>query len=177
MILSYYNTKDPYYTQAQLILGQQNLVFTTGFISVLEFESVIDRLWRNNQIELKLNIEQKIQHLPTPIQAIILTETCFNRLSIVIIPVSSPEIFRFKGREFSIENTFTLAYKIGPQVQLRTLDNIQIASAVKIKQYSSYDVEYFLTNDKNILNKGAMIRNITDIIPISSEALIKLLKI
>jgi len=39
------------------------------------------------------------------------------------------------------------------------------------------NIEYFLTNDKNILDKGVLIRNVTDIIPISSEALINLLKI
>lgn len=177
IILSYYNDQDPFNRQNRIILEQQSLTFTTGFITVIEFESAIDKLWRNNQIQLKLNITQIIQNIPLPLQIIIITETCFNRLPIVILPVSSLELFQFKGIKHTIENTFSLAYKIGPQIQLRTLDTIQIASAVKIRQFTNYNIEYFLTNDEKIIEKTALIRNKTSIIPISSEDLLKLLKI
>lgn len=177
IILSYYDNKDPFQNQNKTIFEQQDLTFITSFITVIEFESIIGRLWRNNQIQLNLNIEQKIQSFPIPIQIIILTETCFNRLSIIILPVSSLEIFQFKDIMYPIENTFSLAYRIGPQIQLRTLDTLQISSAVKIKQYTNYDVEYFLTNDKNILNNKPIIRTKTKIIPISSDDLIQILQI
>lgn len=177
IVLSYYDDEDPFHDQSKVILEQQALTFTTGFITIIEFQSIIERLYRNNQLQFNLNIIQKIQNIPIPIQTIILTEACFNRLPIIIIPVSSVEIFQFKGIKHLIENTFSLAYRVGPQIQLRTLDTLQIVSAIKIKQYTNYNVEYFLTNDKNILNNGAIIRKKTNIIPISSYELLKILKI
>ncbi|MHA1265808.1 MAG: hypothetical protein ACTSRS_11300 [Candidatus Helarchaeota archaeon] len=177
IILSYYDNQDPFQSQNKRIIEQRTLTCVTGFITIIEFESVIGRLWRNNQIQLNLNIEHQIQTFPLPIQIIIITETCFNRLPITILPVSSLEQFQFKGALHILENTFSLAYRLGPQIQLRTLDTLQISSAVKIKQYTNYDVEYFLTNDRNILKNKALIRTKTAIIPISSDELIMILKI
>jgi hypothetical protein len=177
IILSNYDTKDPFQNQNKKILEQEGLTFITSFITVIEFESIIGRLWKNNQIQFNLDIEKRIQSFPIPIQIIILTETCFDRLPIMILPVSALELFQFKGENHTIENTISLAYRLGPQIQLRTLDTLQIASAVKIKHYTPYNMEYFLTNDKNILNNKSDIRIRTNIIPISSDDLITILKI
>ena len=177
IILSYYNEKDPFHDPNKRLLGQQELTFVTGFITVIEFESVFGKLWQNNQIQLKLNIEQKVQNIPISDQVKYITETCFSRLPITVLPVSSLDAFKFNEIEYIIENTFSLAYRIGPQLQLRTLDILQIASAVKIKQFTNFNVEYFLTNDENILNNSGIIRTTTTIIPISPDDFLSLLKI
>jgi len=82
----------------------------------------------------------------------------------------------FNDIEYQIENTFTLAYNISPFIPLRTLDIIQIASALKIKSLGNIDVQYFITNDLTILNNASKIFNLIKILPISCSEFISPLK-
>ena len=165
------------YRQARLIFRQQNLSFYIGFITILEFESIIGRMWINRQIRFEQDIEKRIISLSESDQIKALTEVCFNILPIKIIPFSALEKIIFNDIEYLVENTFALAYRVCPLVHLRTLDVIQIATALKIKYLSGFNVQYFLTNDHNILNNGQEIHNKLQIIPISCSELLSVLKV
>ncbi|MHA1728142.1 MAG: PIN domain-containing protein [Promethearchaeota archaeon] len=177
IILSFFDIKDHFHIQNKALLEQQDIVFVTGIITIVEFESVIGRLRREKLIKFEDDIENLINKLPESVQTKLITEICFSRIRISILPISALEQFDFNNETYSIENGYNMAYKFGPQIQLRTLDTLQIAAALKIKTYSEFCVEYFLTNDKNILNKTQLVRKTTDIIPISSSELSSILKI
>ena len=63
------------------------------------------------------------------------------------------------------------------EMKLRTLDAIQIASAVEIKIYNKIDLEYFVTNDAIILGHKQELYQKSRILPISTDALANLLDI
>lgn len=84
---------------------------------------------------------------------------------------------RFANLDFTLDANFSLAFRFGSSLSLRTLDLIQIASAINIKLYNKIPIDYFLTNDQQILENGADVRNATKILPISSDDLVNILKI
>ncbi len=176
VILAYFNNKDPMYKQSQNILNEKTLIFFTGFITVLEFESVIGRMWINHQIHFEPEIEKKISDLSEANQIKAITEICFNKLIITILPLSALEKRSFNNIEYLIENTITFALNICPSIHLRSLDIIHLASALKIKNLSKNDIEFFLTNDQTILNNAQEIRNKLHFIPISCIELLSILK-
>jgi hypothetical protein len=100
-----------------------------------------------------------------------------HAVNLNIIPESSLESFEFNLVKYIADNTFTLAYKICPEVQLKPLDVLQIASAMKIKQYSSIDLHYFVTNDKGIMSNIETIQLLSSNTPISSLDLVTLLNL
>lgn len=177
VIIAFFNSNDPMVKQAQKVFQQQNLTFYAGFITILEFEAVIGRMWTNHQIQFDQSIEDKVLNLTEPIQIKIITETCFNILPIKIVLYSALENLVFNNVKYSVENTFTLAYRICPLIHLRTLDLIQIATALKIKSLGGFNIDYFLTNDQNILNYGQEIYSKLDLLPISCTELLSILKI
>ncbi|MHA1585326.1 MAG: hypothetical protein ACTSWL_08730 [Promethearchaeota archaeon] len=63
------------------------------------------------------------------------------------------------------------------EMKIRTLDAIQIASAVEIKIYNKIDLEYFVTNDAIILGRKQELYQKSHILPISTDELAKLLDI
>lgn len=177
VILSYFDTRDHFHLQNRTLLKQVDITFVTGFITILEYESVISRLWKINQIQFDEDIIKMINNLPEHEQVRTITETCLNLINLTILPVSGLEKIKLTNKEYLVENSFSIAYELGTHLSLRTLDTIHIASAMKIKHYTNFNVEYFLTNDKNILNNAKDIRKTTQIIPLSSKVLSSILKL
>lgn len=176
VIIAYFNSNDPMYQQSKKILQENNLNFFTSFITVLEFESVIGKMWINHQIQFEPDIEKKITNLSEANQIKAITEICFNKISITILPLSALEKIFFNNLEYLIENTITFALKICPSIHLRSLDIVHLGSALKIKNLSTNDIEFFLTNDQIILNNAQEIRNKLKFIPISCVELLIVLK-
>ena len=63
------------------------------------------------------------------------------------------------------------------EMKIRTLDAIQIASAVEIKIYNNINLDYFVTNDGIILDHKQELYQKSRILPISTDDLAKLLDI
>ncbi|OLS13617.1 MAG: hypothetical protein RBG13Loki_2743 [Promethearchaeota archaeon CR_4] len=177
ILISYFNTNDRAFSETHALFAVSSLDFTTGIITLLEFESVLGRLRKSNRITFDPNVENTLRPLSPANQIRALTKFCFNSLPIRIVPVSALETLVFNRQNYKIENTFLISHKICPELLLRTLDTIQIAAAVKIKHYEGIDIQYFLTNDQEILNKGNEIYSHTQILPISSTDLTASLKI
>ncbi|MBA7506719.1 hypothetical protein ES706_05414 [subsurface metagenome] len=177
IILSHFDKTDHFHLQNKNLLDQNDMTYVTGFITIVEFASVLARLLKDNQIQFSNELYKLIHKLPEHDQIKTITETCFGRLNLSILPASGLEKIIINKKEYLVENSFTLAYELGSYLNLRTLDVIQIASAMKVKHFTNFNVDYFLTNDKNILNNAQIIRKNIKIIPISSIELISILKI
>ncbi len=177
ILIAYYNANDPAYNVARALFAVPSIDFTTGIITLLEFGSVLGRLRKSNQIIFDPAVENTLQALSPANQIRAVVKYCFNALPIRIVPVSALETLVFNRHNYKIENTVLISHKICPELLLRTLDTLQIASAVKIKHYEGIDIQYFLTNDRNILSKRNEIYSLTKILPISSVDLITSLKI
>ncbi len=98
-------------------------------------------------------------------------------MKIKLISQTTLETLSFNQQEYSMEDTLVYAYNIGSEFHLRTMDTLQIASAIKIRIYSGIDLQYFLTNDQNIVDKSNQIHQKARILPISSTSLLNDLSI
>jgi len=177
IIISFFDVTDPLREKLHRIFSQPNMDFVTGAITVLEFEAIMARQWFAGQFQFDTQVETEIKALTAPTQVYALTELCFRKISVRIIPASGTETFWLNSVEYKMDGTITMSLKLCPHIRLRTLDMIQIASALKIKTYESIDIQYLLTQDQTILQRGNEINKYTQILPISCQELYSLLKL
>ena len=105
-----------------------------------------------------------------------LVSYCFQSVSLTLTSSFTLENIDFNNQEIELENTYNLAWIINADLKLRTLDAIQICSAIKMRIYDSIEIQYFLTNDQNILNQKTEIFQKSRILPISTESLREILE-
>ena len=177
ILISFFQASDPFNKSAVALLNQSSIKFFTGLITVLEFEAVIGRLWRSSQLSIEKELEGMITSLPVPYQIKLIAEFCFMKVPVTIIPEMALESFDFNGEKFLVDNTFNLAYKIGSEFSLKTLDTMHLASAMKIKNYTQVNLQYLVTNDAALLNEATEIHAHSNFLPISTDEICTLYKI
>jgi hypothetical protein len=177
ILISKIKIKDPEHPFIVSILQQEDLQFVTGFITLLEFESIIKALWNSNE----LNLDDSTRSIITPLspyqQIKTITELLLKQISLQVIPVTTIDQILINQWDLSVENTLAIAYNLAPNFPLKTLDLIQLASAFKIKLYQSKPITYFLTDDQQILHYTDEIRRVIGIISISSRDLVRTLRL
>jgi predicted nucleic acid-binding protein len=171
------NNKDPFHSEAVKIFQQTDLEFITGIITILEFQTVIGSLWRSKSLQTNPTIAKHLKKLSEYHQIKAITEYFLSIYPIEVVAIPAIEKYKIKSQEYEINNTMALALKISPRIPLKTLDIIQIASALKIKMLSSKKIDFFLTNDMTITKNTNNIKQAVNFIPITSNELKNLLKI
>jgi predicted nucleic acid-binding protein len=169
--------QEKFHDEAKRLLEVPDLTFTTGIITLLEFATVMGQLHQSKQIDVIQDLQEKLSALDHPKQVKFLIEYSFARFPVKILPVTSVEKLTFREDEHSIDSNFSLAYRLAPRLPLRACDLLQIAAALKIRLYTKYAVQYFLTNDGKMLGQSALIRQIAGFITISTTEMLTLLKI
>ena len=176
-ILSYFDKSCIFFETAVKLFQYPEMELYTGMISVLEMESIIGRNLGSFSLEIDPKAKKIFKTLSTKEKIPIIAHYIIKRLGISIESASSIEKYEINNEEYDIFNTFNLALKINREIKLRTLDAIQIASAVEIKIYNKIDLEYFVTNDAIILGRKQELYQKSRILPISTDDLAKLLDI
>ena len=176
-MLSQYDPSDSTYQINKCLLLLPDITFVTGIITLLEFQCVLGRMWREKKLELNEEMLKELNKLPEHHQIKAISRYCFKKFNVKIVSIQGIAKLNFNDEMYEIDKNFFTAYKISPKLTQRTLDSLQIATAINIKLYSNYNIEYFLTNDTNILKSSANIRTLTQIIPVSSEDMASLLKL
>jgi hypothetical protein len=169
--------QDPAHNNVVRILQQGDLKFFSGFITLLEFECNIFSLWKSGELTLDEKAKKLIEPLTQYQKIRTLTELLLTQFPLEILSVSTIEQIAINQWMLEVENTLTMAYNLSPNIPLKTLDIIQLTSALKMKLYHNRPITYFLTDDQRILEYTDEIRRSIGIIPTSSEGLINTLKI
>lgn len=160
---------------AHTIFSHTSLEFYGATISIIELESTIARNWDHLQFNLEGTIRKALNQFSRSQQIQVITQWCMKKLQICLPSSISIEKLSFNDLELNIENTYNLVWKLNLELKLRTLDAIQLSSAVQLRIYDKIEIQYFLTNDKNILDHNAEIFQKSRILPISSTELLQLL--
>ena len=176
-ILSYYDKSSIFHENTVKLFHFPEMAFFSGMITVLEMESVIGRNIESFSLEIAPESKKIYKSLSNKEKIPIISHYFIKRLGISIESSSSIEICDINGKDYDIFSTFNLALRINREMKLRTLDAIQIASAVEIKIYNKIDLEYFVTNDGIILDRKQELYQKSRILPISTDELVKLLDI
>jgi predicted nucleic acid-binding protein len=177
IILGFFDSNDYQFDQINQLFTQNDLIFFTAPITILEFKSKIGQLWNNKLVHFDTEFENKLSELDENHRIDTITAFCFEQVNVEIISNTTIEQFVFNQKEYQLEDTLTLAIKIASHLHLRSLDLIQIISALKIKIYNKIEIQYFLTGDKKILDNANEIYKKTKILPIDCNDLLRILKI
>ena len=177
ILLSQYDSSDTFNQINKKLLMQTDIIFVTGIITLLEFKSVIGRMWREKKVHVNEKMMNILKELSEFQQIEALIKYCFKTFNVKLIPTSGIAKLDFNNEIYEIDKNYFISLRLTPKIALRTLDILQIASAINIKFFSDYNVEFFITNDEKILKYSSDIRSLTQIIPISSEKLANLLKL
>jgi hypothetical protein len=84
------------------------------------------------------------------------------------------EKITFNNREINFENTFNLVWKMNLELKFRTLDALHVGAAIQMRIFDNIKIQYFLTNDQNILQHKEEIFQKSRILPINTPDLLKL---
>ena len=140
-------------------------------------ESVIGRNIDSFNLETDPKSKKIYESLSNKEKIPIITHYFIKRLGISIESASTIEKCDINDKEYNIFNTFNLALRINREMKLRTLDAIQIASAIEMKIYNKINLEYFVTNDGIILDRKQELYQKSRILPISTDELVNLMGI
>ena len=174
-ILANYEKSSPYYSSTKKIFQIPNLEFYTGIISILELEAVIARNLDVFSSKFTFLPHQELGDLADNQKIPLICQYMIKKLNISMRSTATIENFEINQNKYDILNTFYLAIRLNRDLKLRTLDAIQIASAIEIKVYYEVDLTYFLTNDQTILAQKELILQKSRILSISSVNLARLL--
>ncbi|MBN2156484.1 MAG: PIN domain-containing protein [Candidatus Lokiarchaeota archaeon] len=177
VILSYFDESSTFFPTTQKLLKFPNLELITGFITVLEMESVINRSFSSLSFQFDKEADKIFDLLSKSEKISAITEYFLTHLEIRIESTASIEKYQMRGVKIDVYNTFQTALRINRDLGLRTLDAIQIASAVEIRILNKVNVEFFVTNDKIILQNKQNLFQKARIVPISSEDLARVLDV
>jgi predicted nucleic acid-binding protein len=177
VLLSLHTKNDLNRELNEQILTQSDLTFITSLFTLLEYKNVLGRLWRENKLILKPEVIEIIKDLPESDKIQVIFDRLLAEIPVTVYGDSLVETLKIRQKECHFENNLHLAYRLAFQLQLRTADLIQIAFALNIKILNHMDIDYFLTNDDQILSNNSAIRNLTGFIPVSSVGFKDLLRL
>jgi len=177
VLTAFFDDSDRNHSNVQAIFQCKDLELYGGTISILEFQSIMARNFERFQFNFDELIERKLNNISFGHKIQLLTEWCLKKTSIRIPSGIAIETMTFNQNEMNIENTYHFVWKINADLRLRTLDAIHIATAMQFRIFEGIDIQYFLTNDDNILEKKEQIYQRSRIFPISSNELLTLVMI
>lgn len=177
VILSYFDESSKFFPTTQKLLKFPGLELITAFITVLEMESVLHRSFSSLSFQFDKETDKIFDMLAKSEKISAIIEYFLEYLGITLESTASVEKYRICGNTIDVYNTFQTALRMNRNLGLRTLDAIQIASAVEIRILNKINVEFFVTNDKIILQNKQKLYQKARIVPISSEDLARVLDV
>ncbi|NHI94610.1 MAG: PIN domain-containing protein [Candidatus Lokiarchaeota archaeon] len=172
IIISYLKKDDKFHNISKIIMNASNLERIDSQITLIEIASVISRQFENikfNDHELK-GWEELNPHEKKATIILYLIE----QLSINFYVNLGTEKLNLKNQDFKINIDFSKAFQIAPLFSLRTLDNLQLAACLNLKNVKNLKIDYFITSDELILNQSKIIQKLVDLTVIHPEKLIEI---
>jgi len=167
ILISFLKSNDKYHKISKKIINANTFKRLGSPITVLELTSVISRQFNNLKFDTtnikewdKLNEQEK--------KSLIILYF-LEKLPIDFYACLGNEKILLKNKDFNIQIDFSRAYRIAPLFPLRTLDNLQIASALNIRDIRNIRIDYFITIDKVILDLSKEIQKTVNLTIIDPE--------
>ena len=155
---------DPDYTASKTVL-RSGILKVTSYITLAEMTSSLSRLFVAGQIRIDPRVSKVLDSLSydEKIRAIVLY--ILQKHSVRILSCLGLMPSGILNVDIPIE--FLESIKLAPTIRLKTLDNLHVTIAKLHK--ASEGIEYFITGDKDILNRAGIINRETGIIVLSPQ--------
>ncbi|NVM05180.1 MAG: hypothetical protein HWN67_22870 [Candidatus Helarchaeota archaeon] len=175
VIISYLRKNDIFNDLSNKIMNYNNFERIGSTLTILEISSVISKQFDNIEInEAKIKNWDNLSIVEKKLLVIYYFTT---KIPVKFYFTSNNEKFYIKDQDLSINVDFSKAIRIAPFFNLRTIDNLQLSSALNIRDIKNIHLDYFVTTDEVILDNAKEIQKLTHVTIIHSEKLIEIEKI
>lgn len=174
VILSRYIRSDPYREAAKKIFSFED-VERYSYVTLIELFSVVSRLLEEGAFRIPQAIQREIRHFKYDEKVQFLV-AYFVKESCIRIPFTyyDYEALLLPPCEAVTPSLFVEICMLSSKLRLKTLDNLQIALALILRRTMA-DLDYFMTEGKQILNKRFKIEGSTGMNVVSPTELLDLM--
>jgi len=173
ILIAKYVPNDPFHKECEKISKMNNIKKIGSPITIVELFSTISRIYQKLKVQIDnsdiLNKASRNEIITAIVSYILLD---WN----LTVPFLENENLVLVLKDFRIvmKKEAFLAATLAPFIQLKTLDNMHIAIAKRLKE-EYIELDYFVTSDKGILNKRVIIKKYTEIEVVNPAEFIDLL--
>ncbi len=172
VVLGYWASTDPNYDAITNMFRAIKNDVLKGFISTLglcEIASVVER--QKSKFERILDVHGRIFDAPLSIEYLKAIITIPNVFIVTCPDVGSITIH---DKVIKIPSVTWKAIKLAAITKLRSLDNLHLAIACSLSDCLGEEIDYFVTNDNEIINRGATIKKSCNFPVISPKELVRI---
>jgi len=174
IIISFIKKGDIFNQVAEQIINYTDFRKISSVITILELASVISRQF--NDFKMDVEKVKDWQNLNLYEKKAVILYYLLNKVPVQYYACKGYNNLTIFPGDFELEISidFYKAIYIAPLSNLRTLDNLQIASAVNIRDILGIKIDYFITTDSLILENAKSIREYTHLTIIHPQKLVEL---
>ncbi len=176
VLVARFKPNDRYYQSSCKLMELPLLRRVSSALTIIEFISAISRQFE----EIIPSIEEKedqilFENLTQSEQIIILSRILLRKLPVEFYQTSEILKLRVLERELNVPTEYAFCANIAPELCLRTLDNLQIATMATLAQSIIDETDFFVTDDNEVLSKKEKILELTGVVVLSSEEITRVL--
>ena len=169
IIIASLKKDDIFYIISRKIMNTKILERVGSAITILEVSSILSKQF--DEIEFDIQKIPNWDSLSLPAKKSLVTSYFINTLPIKFYFNSIDENFTIGNLLYKIHIDFSKALRISSFFSLNSLDNLQIASALNLRDIKNIKIDYFTTTDKNILDHAKAIQEQSNLTVIHPEKL------
>lgn len=169
IIIAFLKKGDNFNEVSNKIMNSEILERVGSAITIIEIASIISRQFE--EIEFDETKTPNWDTLTALAKKALVTSYFLNILPIKFYFNVGNENYVIRDLIYKIHVDFTKAIQLSTFFSLKGLDNLQIASALNLRDIQNVQIDYFVTTDTDILNQAEAIQGQTNLTVIHPEKL------
>jgi len=169
IIISFLKKEDIFNEVSRKIMNSIILERVGSVITILEITSIISKQFE--QIEFDITKTPHWDTLTLPAKKVLVTSYFLTITPIKFYFNLGNENYSVKDQIHKIHVDFTKSIQLSSFFLLKTINNLQIASALNLRDIQNIPIDYFVTTDNDILDQAKAIQEQTNLTIIHPEKL------
>ena len=168
-ILATYIPNDPHSASCRKFFEETEIEKLASSLSMLELSCIFSRLLEANEVEVPPQIEALLKELSNEENVQALVEYAITNCKLRIVDVDPiPMTVSLIGSPIKISHIYLKALELASKLRLKTLNTLHLAHILCLKD-EGMQIEYLVTDDKEILARGDRISGMLKSRVLSSE--------
>ena len=172
VVLGIWAPTDPHHEAIRAMIGAMRNGALKGFVSTLglcEAASVVER----QKAKFSSLLDAPDKNIPIPLSLEYL-KVIIELSNVFIVDCTDTVTIRVRDKSITLPIVYWKAIELAPITALRSLDNLHLAIAYSLLECLGERVDYFITNDEGILNKGSTIKKTCHFTVLSPNELVSI---
>lgn len=175
VVIAKYKKNDPFYAAAKTLLEGRTVRCISAPITLVELAVVITRQRHVILVEDNMeDVKRALTGLSEEDQIHVLTQFIVLDNPIEYYSHLGSERLFYEAWEIEMVSDYATAIMFTPKLRLKCLDTLQIASLKNIILAKGEKVDYFVTNDQELLDRRREISKLIGVTSVDPETLLQL---